>query len=154
VKRLEGKPFALLGVNLDPSRESLRKTEEKHKITWRSFFDGRDGPITRRHNVRSLPTTYVLDANGVIRYKGVQGEAMDRAVDRLLAELEKEAKKWWVAPSAAHGLEVHRDVAARGVRVRADLLVRLSGQRLQLGPRQAPVLDAHLDRKAEAPLLT
>ena len=42
VKRLEGKPFALVGVNRDASREILKKCEEKRKITWRSFFDGRE----------------------------------------------------------------------------------------------------------------
>jgi peroxiredoxin len=89
VKRLEGKPFALLGVNLDANRDILKKCEEKNKMTWRSFFDGSDGPIGKEHNLKSMPTTYVLDARGVIRYKGVQGEAMDRAVDHLLAELEK-----------------------------------------------------------------
>jgi peroxiredoxin len=92
-KRLEGKPFALLGINLDSTRENLKKAEEKHKITWRSFFDGRDGPIRKQHNLQSMPTIYVLDAKGVIRYKDVQDDAMDRAVAHLLAELEKEAKK-------------------------------------------------------------
>jgi thiol-disulfide isomerase/thioredoxin len=93
VKRLEGKPFALLGVNLDASRDVLKKSEEKHRITWRSFFDGRDGPISKQHNLESMPTIYVLDAMGVIRYKGVRGEALDRAVDLLLAEREKRVTK-------------------------------------------------------------
>src|SRR5262245_62165116 len=88
VKRLDGKPFALLGVNLDASRETLKKCEEKNGMTWRSFFDGRDGPIGKRYNVKSLPTIYVLDAKGVIRAKGVRGEALDKAVDGLLKEME------------------------------------------------------------------
>jgi peroxiredoxin len=89
VKRLAGKPFALLGVNRDPSRASLEQCEKKHRITWQSFFDGRDGPISKEHNIKRMPTIYVMDARGVIRYKGVRGEALDRAVDQLLAELEK-----------------------------------------------------------------
>jgi thiol-disulfide isomerase/thioredoxin len=93
VKRLKGKPFALLGVNRDRTREGLKKAEGKHGITWRSFFDGLDGPISKLHNVKVMPTTYVLDARGAIRYKGVRGDALGKAVDRLLAELEKEAKK-------------------------------------------------------------
>jgi hypothetical protein len=86
VKRLEGEPFALLGVNRDATREALKKCEEKHGMTWRSFFDGRDGPISRAYNVKSMPTIYVLDARGIIRYKGARGEALDRAVDGLLKE--------------------------------------------------------------------
>jgi hypothetical protein len=39
-----------------------------------------------------MPTIYVLNAQGVIRYKGVRGEAMDKAVDVLLKEKEGEKK--------------------------------------------------------------
>ena len=49
--------------------------------------DGTRGPISKRWNVTGWPTIYVLDHKGVIRYKGVRGEAMDEAVDTLLAEM-------------------------------------------------------------------
>jgi hypothetical protein len=92
VKRLEGRPFALVGVNRDDSREIAKKCEEKREIAWRSFCDGHEGPISKRYNVKFMPTIYVLDADGVIRYKGVRGEAMDKAVDVLLKEKEGEKK--------------------------------------------------------------
>src|SRR5437660_2198154 len=47
-------------------------------------------------------------------------------------------------------LELDGDVVARRVRIRADLLVRLAGERGELGMGQAPVLHAELDREAEA----
>jgi len=93
VKRLEGKPFALLGIDLDASKEILKKTEQEEKMTWRSWFDGREGPIGKQWNIRFLPTIYVLDHKGVIRYKGVRDEEMDKAVDTLLKELEAGAAK-------------------------------------------------------------
>ena len=37
VKRLAGKPFALIGVNTDEDREELKKVVKQEKITWRSF---------------------------------------------------------------------------------------------------------------------
>ena len=91
VKRLEGKPFALLGINSDP-KERLREVMKKENITWRSWWDGGDtnGPIARAWNVRGWPTIYILDHKGVIRFKNVRGEQMDKAVDQLLEELEKE----------------------------------------------------------------
>jgi len=91
VKRLAGKPFALLGVNSDRDREALKEVMTKEEITWRSWWDGGStrGPIAGQFNVSSWPTIYVLDAKGVIRYKGVRGEAMDKAVDTLLAEIDK-----------------------------------------------------------------
>ena len=90
VKRLAGKPFALLGVNSDKDRERLQEVMTKEEITWRSWWDGGStrGPIANQFNVSVWPTIYVLDGKGVIRYKGVRGTAMDKAVDTLLAELE------------------------------------------------------------------
>ncbi len=92
VKRLEGKPFALIGINSDP-KSRLRQVMQKENITWRSWWDGGDtsGPIATKWNVNGWPTTYVLDQNGVIRFKNVREQSMDRAVDQLLSELESES---------------------------------------------------------------
>lgn len=88
VKRLAGKPFSLVGVNSDP-KERTRTAMEKNHITWRSFWDGGNtgGPIASTWNVHAWPTTYVLDHEGVIRYKNVRGEKMDDAVNTLLLEM-------------------------------------------------------------------
>ena len=58
----------------------------REHITWRSFWDGGDtsGPIATQYGVRGWPTIYVLDHEGIIRYKNVRGPAMDKAVDELL----------------------------------------------------------------------
>lgn len=94
VKRLSGEPFALVGVNSDSDREKTKQVIQEKGLTWRSFWNGGStrGPISTAWNVRGWPTIYVLDADGVIRFKNVRGEAMDEAVDTLLAELaEREA---------------------------------------------------------------
>jgi thioredoxin family protein len=89
VKRLEGKPFALIGVNSDRNREELKGVLVNEQITWRSFWDGggTGGPIATAWKVDGWPTIYVIDHNGVIRYRDVRGHDMDKAVDALLAEV-------------------------------------------------------------------
>jgi hypothetical protein len=95
VKRLEGKPFALLGINSDPDRDKLKGHLQEEQITWRSWWDRTtDGPIAKQWNVHGWPTIYVLDAKGVIRYKNVRGEAMDQAVDTLLKEAEETVEEF------------------------------------------------------------
>ena len=93
VKRLEGKPFALLGINSDP-RDRLKQAMKKENITWRSWWDGGNtsGPIATRWNVSGWPTIYVLDHKGVIRYRDVREKEMDKAVDKLLKEIEEKDK--------------------------------------------------------------
>lgn len=91
VERMADKPFALLGINSDRDRNTVRAMQMKEEITWRSWWDGgsTQGPIATHWNVSAWPTTYVLDATGTIRFKNVRGEKMDEAVDTLIAELEK-----------------------------------------------------------------
>lgn len=92
VQRLKDEPFALIGVNSDEDLEFARHRVGEESITWRSFWNGPKGtrgPIAARYNVRGWPTIYVLDHKGVIRFKNVRGEAMDKAVDQLLEELHK-----------------------------------------------------------------
>lgn len=93
VKRLEGKPFALIGVNTDPDREMVKSRSEKDQITWRSFYDRTTGgPISRAWSVRGFPTLYVIDSKGVIREVTHDGNAMERMVEKILAEMEKETQ--------------------------------------------------------------
>ena len=90
VKRLLGKPFVLLGINSDADKDELKKVMEKESITWRSWWNGpkgTSGPLSKKWNVHGWPTIYVLDAEGVIRFKNVREKAMDEAVDQLLKEL-------------------------------------------------------------------
>jgi hypothetical protein len=92
VERLHDKPFVLLGINSDQDRTALKQVMEKEKITWRSWFDGgsTQGPIASKWNVSGWPTTYVLDQDGVIRYKNVREHAIDTALDTLLRENVKD----------------------------------------------------------------
>jgi thiol-disulfide isomerase/thioredoxin len=87
VERLKGKPFVLLGVNGDEDRAKLKPVLLKEQITWRSFWNGgADGPISTAWNARGWPAVFVLDPQGVIRFRAVQYEALDAAVDQLLKE--------------------------------------------------------------------
>jgi len=84
VQHMAGKPFTLIGVNADTDMAKVRAAVEKEKITWPSFRDGdASGPIATAWKVHSWPSVYVLDRNGVIRYRNVQGQALTDAVDKL-----------------------------------------------------------------------
>ena len=89
VKDLKDRPFALIGVNSDPSPELVKQVSREKELTWRSFFDGggTDGPISTQWNVRAWPSIFVLDHKGVIRFKNVRGEALDAAIHQLLDEM-------------------------------------------------------------------
>ncbi len=95
VKQLAGKPFTLIGVNSDRDREKTREVVKEKNLTWRSFWNGPEGtggPISTKWNVSAWPTIYVIDSEGIIRYKNVRGDDMDKAITELLAEAGHEVE--------------------------------------------------------------
>jgi peroxiredoxin len=88
VKKMEGKPFTILGINSDPP-DHLKETIAKEHMTWPSWSDGStDGLIATKWNIHGWPTIYVLDAKGVIRFKDLRGQQLDEAVETLVKEAE------------------------------------------------------------------
>lgn len=89
VKKYDNAPFAIIGVNSD-SREAYDREVDSMGVTWRSFMQGSTtGPIPTKWNVSGWPTIYVIDAEGVIRYRDVRGEQLEAACDTLIAEAQE-----------------------------------------------------------------
>ena len=67
---------------------------EKETLNWRSTSD-RGKAIAARWNQPGTPLYYVLDPQGVIRYKwiGYPGEkALDTSLEKLIQEAERDGK--------------------------------------------------------------
>lgn len=95
VERLKDKPFVALSVNTDQEKKTLEESIRKGEITWRCWWDRRDGdlgPISKSWHIEGFPAIFVLDAKGVIRFKGLQGKALDEAIDSLLKEQEDQSR--------------------------------------------------------------
>lgn len=86
VEKLKDQPFAFVSISFDDKAETVKKFMDKEPMPWIHWFNGPEGPLGKAWNIKYFPTIYVLDKKGVIRYKGVRGEAMDKAVEALLAE--------------------------------------------------------------------
>jgi hypothetical protein len=98
-KRLEGQPFVLLGIwTPESGPDSLRRLLQDGEVTWRVWHDEHGSVDDEKWRERLAaewrteyrPRTYVLDHKGIIRYKGLRNEELDRAVDQLLRELEND----------------------------------------------------------------
>jgi hypothetical protein len=99
VTKLKDKPFALVGIHIGGlDAKQLKEVMDKEKIAWRSFVDpgsAGTGPIATKWNLSATPTLYVIDHEGVIRYKwaGAPGEkVIDTALDKLLKVAEENGK--------------------------------------------------------------
>lgn len=76
----------VLGVMTD-SIENARKVVAEHEVTYPNWLDGgRTGAIINQWNIQSWPTTYIIDQQGVIRYKQAQPSEFRDAVWKLVHE--------------------------------------------------------------------
>jgi hypothetical protein len=70
---------------------------DKEKLNWRSFAD-QQGAITPKWCPQGTPSYYIIDHQGVIRYKwmgrpGPGERAIDAALEKVIQEAEGDAKK-------------------------------------------------------------
>ena len=88
MKSYKGKPFAIVGVNSDPTAEFLRSVMIEKDLPWTSFFDGggTGGPIATKWSVRGWPTVFVIDHKGIIRQKGRAD--LDGLIETLVREAD------------------------------------------------------------------
>lgn len=86
VERMAGKPFAFLGVYGDVELAKGQAEVKKYGLTWPSFRDPPGGAIATTWNVQGWPNLWVLDRQGLIRYRGLRGSDLVQAVEKLLAE--------------------------------------------------------------------
>ena len=91
-RRMQGRPFAVLSVHLDDSKETVTQSIASGEITWRCWWESHGKrPNCDRWHVGFIPSVYVIDADGIIRAKEVKGKALNEAVDALLATMNRPA---------------------------------------------------------------
>jgi thiol-disulfide isomerase/thioredoxin len=86
VKRMQGRPFVLLGVSIDGATQGFKAFLEKEQMTWPNICDGESRFIS--WHAYSPPTLDVVDAKGVYRYFSVGEKDLDAVVEKLVKEAE------------------------------------------------------------------
>ncbi len=87
-EKFKDRPFAMLGVDCNDKKDAAQQVIDREKITWPNWHDGSDGdgPIVRKYHIRGYPSSFVIDANGIIRHKKLIGPSLEAAVAKLLDE--------------------------------------------------------------------
>jgi thiol-disulfide isomerase/thioredoxin len=89
VSKHAGKPFVFVGISADKDAQALRAFVRDKSMDWPQVHDGPGGPLQRLYQIEYYPSIYVLDGQGVVRYRDVRGQELDRAVETLLASVAK-----------------------------------------------------------------
>ncbi len=78
--------FEIVGISIDAQRSTLQRFLQREQVSWPQLHDGLawETPIVMRYGVLSIPTNYLLDAEGRVLARNVRGAALERAVERAL----------------------------------------------------------------------
>ncbi|WP_223550435.1 TlpA disulfide reductase family protein [Aestuariivivens sp. NBU2969] len=82
------KGLEIIGVSLDREGQKDRwlKAIEDDQLTWHHVSNLKfwQDPIAKLYNVRSIPATFILDAEGKIIAKNLRGQALEKKIAELL----------------------------------------------------------------------
>lgn len=87
-KNLHDRGFEIIGISLDKDVDHMRSVTESMGMTWCQYCDGQgwQNKISSAYGINSIPTTWLLDKRGYIRYVGLRGEALSKRIQELQAE--------------------------------------------------------------------
>jgi peroxiredoxin len=89
-REFDGRPFAVIGVNRDRSRDDLQRYLDQNKLPWQNIYDGA-GNISDQWKVAGLPTFVLVDHKGIIagRWEGAgQGGDIEQAIKKAVEAAE------------------------------------------------------------------
>ena len=91
--------FEILSISLDRSMKPLQTHIEKKELAWLHYWD-KSREVSTMYKVRGIPSTFLIDGEGIIRETNLRGHALDHAVAELVKEniVRTVGKKEDVAP--------------------------------------------------------
>ena len=80
------KGLNIIGVSLDKDKDKWVEAIAKDNLTWNHISNLKfwEEPIAQMYEVRAIPATYLLDANGVVIAKNLRGKKLEAKVAELL----------------------------------------------------------------------
>ena len=87
-KKFKGaKGFTIYSVSLDQKKEAWLAAIKKDGLTWDNHvcdFGGWNSVAAAQYGVSSIPTNYLIDANGFIVAKALRGADLERELEKLV----------------------------------------------------------------------
>jgi thiol-disulfide isomerase/thioredoxin len=81
------KGFTIFSVSLDKDATNWKNAIASDNLSWTNHvcdFGFWQSKLSAPYQVNSIPTNFLLDANGVILAKGLRGDALDAELDKLV----------------------------------------------------------------------
>jgi len=86
--KYKDKGFEILGVSLDEDQSDWQKAVKKDKISWLQVIDngGWDSKTVNQWHISAIPTSYLINKEGVLVAMDLEGKELEKALNQLLYE--------------------------------------------------------------------
>jgi peroxiredoxin len=95
VEKFKGRPFIILGVNIDANAATMRRSMKEQQMTWPSIWDGKRRPNSRAYEVAAVPTVFLVDHLGRLATEPTPGlpslKKLEQEIEQLVREAENSA---------------------------------------------------------------
>lgn len=84
------KGFEIFNVSLDKNATAWKRAIEQDQLTWKyhvSDLKGWNNEAAKKYGVRSIPTNFLIDAEGKIISRSLRGKNLHMTIDALVAAL-------------------------------------------------------------------
>jgi thiol-disulfide isomerase/thioredoxin len=86
-KFTNGNGFTIYSVSLDKSKDPWLAAIKKDNLMWENHVSdlaGWNSTAAQLYQVNSIPTNYLIDANGIIVAKGLRGKDLEKEIEKLI----------------------------------------------------------------------
>jgi peroxiredoxin len=87
-KQLRDHGFEIVGISLDQDVDRVRAVTKQMGMTWPQYCDGKgwQNEISSQYGIQAIPTTWILDKRGFVRYVGLRGKMLADHIEELQRE--------------------------------------------------------------------
>ncbi|MFZ0302420.1 MAG: TlpA disulfide reductase family protein [Terracidiphilus sp.] len=97
----EGQPLVVISVSFDSDDAKWREFVVKNRMTWVQIRDGKfTGPLAQVFDIRAIPATLTIDADGVLEDQHEGDAAIDGTLKKLIAQAQELANRKSAEPAA------------------------------------------------------
>ncbi|MCG9132709.1 redoxin domain-containing protein [Candidatus Poribacteria bacterium] len=82
-EKYKDQKFQIIGISLDRSKEPLDAFIEEKDLAWIHYWDN-TGKIANLYKVQAIPSTFLIDGEGVIQKTNLRGYRLETAVAELV----------------------------------------------------------------------
>jgi len=93
-QKFQGQPLVVLSISLDEDDGKWKQFITQNEMTWLQYRDGGfTGPVARLFDVRAIPQTFTIDADGVLQDQHIGDEAIEGKLKKLVARAQESGVK-------------------------------------------------------------